>query len=173
MVTKRGYPCRDIPDGLCYCRCHAVSLAPKKRRRHRPNAYLPSHDALVRAMVEQGDHPAVIAATLSERFGIARTEGSVRQRMRLLGLSSRVGWWSRDDVIRLLGIPWQRLVALEQAGRIDGVEYGRWRRYRLHDLEELVRSEAGRGIDPRRVRDRRLRALAETAALANRRSATS
>lgn len=50
MVTKRGYPCRDIPDGLCYCRCHAVSLAPKKPRRHRPNAYLPSHDALVRAL---------------------------------------------------------------------------------------------------------------------------
>jgi hypothetical protein len=168
----RGAYCRDVPGGRCACRCHALrrSAGEDTSRERRWNAWLPEHDAYVRRLVGHGVSPEAIAERISARFkGRPRTPLAVRQRIRKLDLSMRAGWMSGEDLMRALGIYRRRIAQYEAQGLLTNAPWGRWRRYADRDIDALIRAEAGITIDPRRVRDPRLKALAETSASVNRR----
>ncbi len=165
----RGAYCQDVPGGRCWCRCHAER---KAKHPSRWDAWLPSHDDALRSLIADGAAPERCAEILSERFPVFRSRHAVQLRIKHLGLSSRDGWVSGEDLIRLLGVYRRRIQQFEARGLLTPNAYGRWRRYRAAEVEALISSEAGATIDPRRVRDPRFRSLAETAAIANRRRAT-
>jgi hypothetical protein len=130
---------------------------------------MPSQDATLRELVASGLDPEQIAAELTKRGPVPRSKFAVRKRLNALGLSTRDGWMSGEDLIRSLGIYRARVTWFEQQGLLTPSTWGRWRRYRIAEVEALIESQAGLTIDPRRVRDPRFKALAETAAAVNRR----
>lgn len=151
--------------------CGHWKRSPQGEKRPAWNAWTTRHDDVLTKLVNDDHHPADIAAMLSERFHVPRTDLAVRRRIKHLGLSRREGWYSRTDLIAMLGLHQRKLEALEQAGAIEPTRYGAWRRYPTATVEQLVREHAGSLIDPRRVRDPKLKALAETSAIVNRRRA--
>lgn len=169
---KRGSYCQDMPDGRCICRCHRMRASKQRRGRPAKGAWLPPHDKALTALVKAGHAPERIAVLISERFSVLRTAHAVRQRIRKLELSTRDGWVSGEDLIRDLGIYRRRIAQYEAMGLLDRAEYGRWRRYSKASVERLIASQAGLTIDPRRIRDPRLRSLAEVSARVNARTAS-
>lgn len=171
----RGAYCQSAPGHRCVCGCHQTRAGKAKPGANtRWDSWLRHHDALLTDLVEQGHPPDVIAPIISERFSVPRTGHAVGLRIRKLGLSRRDGWMSREDVERLLGISHQkRMERYEAQGYLPTAAYGRWRRIRRADVERLVRDQAGVTIDPRRIIDPTLKALAETAAIVNRRRVAS
>lgn len=169
----RGMYCQDAP-GRCICRCHRVRAAKDRRRAFGGhgrawNSWLASHDDALRQLVAACTPPWEIAEALSARFSVPRTAHAVKLRIKQLGLSTRDGWVSGEDLIRGLGLYRRRVGQFEAQGLLTPAEYGRWRRYSLAEVAALVKAQAGLTIDPRRVRDPRFKAIAETAAVANRR----
>lgn len=169
----RGSYCASAPGGRCICRCHLISdgmrrIGPKAVRK---DAWLPKHDTAIKALVESAMTPDQVAVALTDRFHIARTGESVRRRMVKLGLSSREGWVSGEDLVRTLGLYRRRLQQFEASGLLQGTSWGAWRRYPLAMVEELIRAQAGLTIDPRRIKNPAWKSLAEVSAVANRRSA--
>jgi hypothetical protein len=167
---RDAWPCRSQPGG-CGCHCHALVKGKARSARRARDAWLPEHDALILEMVKRGEAPAAIAEALSVRFPIPRSEQGVRRRLVRLGISTRDGWWSRWETSRMLGVSKDTLARLEGDGLLEPQPFATWRRYRADDIERLVREQAGHRIDPRRVRDPRLRSLAEVSALVNARTA--
>ncbi len=166
---KKLHPCPDVPTG-CACRCHAIGLARSSQGATHPNAWTKAHDALLLELCLDGVTVTAIADRLTERFGISRTPLGVRQRLKKLGASRRDGWWTLNELVEVLGTSRRTLVTAEQAGLLPGAEYGRWRRYRAPDVEAFVKQAAGRIVNPARVRDPRLRSLAEVSARVNARA---
>lgn len=164
------YPCKDVPDG-CHCRCHAVGYG-RASGKLRVNIWSPDQDAVITKLLADGTHPAQIAEALNQRFPLVpRTEHAVRLRINKLGLVARTGWYSRSDMARILGTTQRRLAAWEQDGLLPTAShYGKWRRHRIADVERFIVAQAGLLVDPRRITDPRLRNLAETSALVNRRA---
>ena len=170
----RGAYCQDVPGGRCVCRCHLVRAGKERRAvkesrgaRRAPGAWLPAHDTALATLIATGTAPEQIAPALSAQFSVPRSVHAVRQRIRKLDLSTRDGWVSGEDLIRTLGVYRRRIAQYEAGGLLNRAEYGRWRRYREADVEQLIRAQAGRSIDPRRVKHPAWRSLAEVSAIAN------
>lgn len=163
---KRRYPCPDVPEG-CHCRCHAIGLGKAAQKTTRADAWTKAHDNALKSWAHDGHRVDALAELLTERFGIPRTALAVRRRLRQIDVSIRDGWWSMTDLIPLLGLSKTSLLNAERQGGLPSVEHGRWRRYSVADVERFITQAAGVTIDPRRVRDPRLRALAEVSATAN------
>lgn len=174
-IAFRGYYCRDNPGGRCFCRCHATRRTNDQRNKpqKRWDIWKPQHDEAITALVLEGHHPEVVARIISERFAIPRSQDSVRRRLSQLGVSIRDGWYSRDDLAKMIGVHHRKIAQWEQDGLLPVAEYGRWRRIAKADVDAVVAAQAGLAIDPRRIRDPRLRSIAETSAIANRRRAAS
>lgn len=170
---SRGSYCQSALGGRCFCACHANRRTKDRQRNKRTGwrAWLTVHDAAVRELAAAGNSPEQIAAAITARFSLERSAFAVRQRIRKLGISTRDGWVSGEDLIRTLGVYRRRVAQYEAQGLLRAAEYGSWRRYPLPMIEALIASQAGLTIDPRRVKDPRWRTLAETAAVVNRRRA--
>jgi hypothetical protein len=124
-------------------------------------------DEEVTAALDRGETVRQIAVRLY------LSEDSIRWRIKQLGRSTRDGWRSRQEVIAVLGVPRRAVDRWMQAGVLKVTRHGtRWTRISARDLESFVSAHAGLLFDPRDVQDARLRRLAETSALANRRRAT-
>ncbi len=123
-------------------------------------------------MVGGGLSPEKVSEQLTARGPVPRTVASVRIRINKLGRSTRDGWMSGEELIRQLGVYRARVSWFEAQGLLTRAQWGRWRRYAIVEVEALIASQAGLTIDPRRVKDARLRSLAETAAIVNRRRMT-
>lgn len=158
--TVRG---RVRCDNLgCECRCHRMKL------RRTATKATPEQDAMIGALLVQGQPIAAIASSLHI------SENAVLWRIRVMGRSTREGWWSRREVVRALGVSWRHLKRWQCAGLLKVTQHGtRWTRIRESDLEAFVKDHSGLLFDPSTVRDARLRRLAETSAIANRRRAVS
>ena len=171
-TRPRGSYCQDIPGNRCMCRCHLMRMGKLRQVVPVARSWQPRHDQILRDLVSAGTAPEQIAPILFERTAVARSVHAVRQRIRKLGISTRDGWVSGDDLIRTLGLYRRRVQQYETQGLLTPNSYGRWRRYAFAQIEALLQSEAGLTIDPRRVKDPHWRSLAETAAIVNRRRAT-
>jgi transcriptional regulator with XRE-family HTH domain len=174
-VPPPGWPCLSQPGG-CLCKCHSIRAgklkSPKTQVAHRKR-WLPEHDAVVRDRLQAGVHVEQIARELTERFIIPRTAMGVENRARRhLGLSLFDGWTSSTQLARRLGVPKSRIEAWRERGYLSGVpDFKQWPRYLEPEIEAFVQQHAGVLFDVRLVRDSRLRSLAETSAIANRRRA--
>lgn len=166
----RTWPCRSAPGG-CACHCHALSRGRATGKEPNRNAWKKAHDALLRERLAEGDSPSEIARLLTERFKVERTAAAVRLRMTRTGLTSRDGWVSRFEAGVLLGVGRKQMATWDAGGLLPSHPFGSWRRLRRSDLEAFVKAHAGLLFDARRVKDARLRSLAEVAAVANRRRA--
>lgn len=144
------------------------------RRVWSPNANLkrashwqPEQDALLRELVGRCDI-ATLARRLTERFGVPRTESSVKHRIKRLGLfilDHRP--YTTGEVARMLGM--SRTNLLETwvgTGRLHGER----RRCGLHgmltysrgELDRFVREHA-ESLNATRIKDSRLKVLAQAA----------
>lgn len=165
---SRGAYCQSAANGRCVCRCHYVQTGREQRGAKKPkDAWLTRHDEALSGLVEAGMPPDQIAEELSKRFRLPRTVHATRQRIRKLGLSTRDGWVSGEDLVRTLGTYRRRIEQFEASGLLQSADYGRWRRYSLASVEQLIRDQAGRTIDPRRVKNPAWRSLAEVSAVVN------
>lgn len=171
---KRGRYCYGSPGKRCLCPCHASAAGKTKAgAKRRLDAWTRQQDEMLRALLADGGSPSSIAEALASRFpDVPRTPLAVRERIHRLGLSRRDGWLSGEEVIEMLGVYRRRVQDYEARGLLTAAPWGRWRRYRLAEVEALVRQEAGLTIDPRRVLDPKLKSVAEVAAVVNRRRAS-
>lgn len=173
-MPRPARPCVDGPDP-CPCRVHQAQISSARRyraRKGRPaqyNKWFPRHDALLLERLDAGDSPEEIAHALTETFTVPRSANAVKLRITRLGRSLVSGWATRAEVSRRLGLPLEALARLDASGALPSTPYGTWIRYRLADVEAFVKAQAGLLIDPKRVRDPHWKALAETAAIVNRR----
>ena len=176
-MPRKAQPCVDGPDP-CPCRVHArIKARQRTRQRERRagaprdqyNRWTPEHDGLLRRLLSFGQTPEHIAEMLTRTYAVPRTPTAVKVRAVRLGRSLRDGWYSATETYRMLGVSDWTLREWTRQQRIPSSRWGRWLRYRQADVEQFVVDQAGRLIDPRHVRDPRLRSLAETAAVVNRR----
>lgn len=174
-MPRVAQPCVDGPEP-CPCRYHARIKARQRAKRlgggtarSQYNAWKGQHDALLIERLDAGATPEEIAHELTRRFKVPRTANAVKIRIPRLGRSLLEGWWTGAETARRLGLSWEVLQRLTDQGALIGCPYGAWTRYRVADVEAFVRAHAGTLIDPRRIRDPRLRSLAETSAIANKR----
>lgn len=118
------------------------------------------------AALDRGEPLARIAASFH------LTEDSIRWRLRQLGRSLRDGWHSRQTAAAMLGVSWRVLERWQQSGDLAVERHGRrWLRITDASLRACVERRAGLDLDPAAIRERGLRRLAETSAVANRRRA--
>jgi excisionase family DNA binding protein len=111
-----------------------------------------------------GEHPEQLAAR--EHL----TVDSIKWRIKQLGLSTRDGWRSREEIASVLGVGRRAVNRWMQAGLLRVTRHGtRWTRVSTGDLETFVSAQAGLLFDPADVTDPQLRRLAEVAATANHR----
>lgn len=165
------WPCKSKPGG-CDCHCHAL-VRRRPGKGDDPRKWEPEEDARLRDLLTGGCTLIDAAERLGADFGKQRTPNAVRIRATFLGLSTRDGWWTRAELRDLLGVPPKRLKLWEDTGILHPEQNGVWRRYHPSYVEQFVREQAGLLLDPRRVRDRRLRGIAETSSVVNRRRAAS
>lgn len=146
----------------CECVCHRAKV------RQIPRLWTPQMDEQITRGLDRGETVAQIAARLY------LTEDSIRWRVKQLGRSLRDGWRSRVEVSSLLGVSWRAVDRWSRAGLLKVTRHGtRWTRVADVDLEAFVAAQAGLLFAAEDVQDARLRRLAETSALANRRRAAS
>lgn len=147
-----------IADGTIPAERPNVNL---KRASH----WKPAEYDELRRLVGKHDR-ATIAAKLTEKFGVTRTEHAVKRALDRLGirlLDERP--FTTGEVARMLGISRQTVLArLVGAGVLHselwrGGQYG-MRVYGRADLERLIR-EHPEAYDAGRVKDRALKALAQ------------
>jgi hypothetical protein len=159
----------------CVCSCHGGS---PHSRAGVPLWTADEHEALRRLVLAGGDPDEVVNALLRE-FGRRRTRRAIVERARRMGLTFMRHHGS-ERVMRLLGISRYRLEQLIHrellpVQRHVGIASGnvaRWWRVDPADLEAFVERYAGTEVDPSRIRDRDLKALAEDAAIRNGRRAS-
>jgi hypothetical protein len=152
-------PCASLG---CACACHRAV------KRRPPIVWTHGMDRRLRAAIERGEHPEVIAD------GMALSLEAIRWRVKTLGLSLRDGWRSRQEVQAALGAPRRAVDRWMRDGHLRVTRHGtRWTRVTDDDLRAFVGTHAGVLFDPGCVEDPQLRSLAETAAMANRRRAAS
>ena len=130
----------------------------------RASHWLSEHDALLRDLVGKHDIPT-IAAKLTERFGLPRTESSVKHRIQRLGiliLDHRP--YTTSEAARMLGMSRNNLLeiyvrpGLLRCVRWRGGQHGMFV-YNHADLERFVREHHER-LNVPAMRDSGLRALA-------------
>lgn len=171
-LKNRGgtWPCKTLPGG-CPCRCHAlVAGRARSKRKPRADAWLPVHDTLIRERILAGDDLDAIAAALVRAFHIPRTPAAAARRITHLGLSRLDGYLIASDLAHMLGVCGETIRRWAVAGRFGSIRWGGHRRqYSRAAVEAFVREQAGVTIRPSRIRDQRLRSLAETSAIVNRR----
>lgn len=98
------------------------------------------------------------------------TEDAIRWRIKSLGLSTRDGWRSRQEVSAVLGAQRRAVDRWMRSGQLRVTMHGRrWTRVTDADLRAFVGAHGGVLFDPGGVVDPQLRSLAETAARANQR----
>jgi hypothetical protein len=145
----------------CECACH------RQKRRQAPRLWTPKMDQTVTELLNRGEPVGQIASRLY------LTEDSIRWRIKQLGCSTRDGWRSRQEVTAVLGTSRRAVDRWMRAGLLKVAHHGtRWTRVRNADLEVFVVAHAGALFDPDGVQEPRLRRLAETSALVNRRRAS-
>jgi excisionase family DNA binding protein len=155
MTATRAPRC---PVLGCECQCH------RARVRQVPRLWTPGMDRALTEALDRGDHPGSIAA------GMHLTIDSIKWRAKHLDRSLREGWRSRQEVAAVLGVGRRAVDRWMRDGSLLVQRHGtRWTRVRDADLEAFVSAQAGVAFDPSGVSDPRLRRLAETSALANRR----
>jgi hypothetical protein len=120
-------------------------------------------------MLSEGQSIPIIADALTDQFGVTRTVVAVQHRLEKIGVSSRDGWWSSADIRRRLGVGEKRFDGWVRTGVLSPSSRGHWDRFKPDVVETFVRDHAGVLFDPRHVNDSRLRSLAETSAIVNRR----
>jgi excisionase family DNA binding protein len=104
--------------------------------------------------------------TIADRLHL--TEDSIRWRARQLGLSLRDGWYSRQQITRLLGVNYRHVNRWMRAGQLPVRRHGtRWTKVREEDFKQFIAQYAGLLFDPSDVQNNDMRRLAETSALAN------
>lgn len=169
MSPKRGnkWRCQTQPGG-CPCTCHQRAEQRKRRTHQLATRWQPEHDAIVRQGIERGDTLRQIADSIEHDHQIRRPIGSIRNRITELGLSRRDGWRSQAEVARMLGVAEVTVYGWRERGHLAFEEHGRWYRVRDAALEAFIREQAGRLFDPLKVKDPKLRSLAEVSARANR-----
>jgi hypothetical protein len=146
----------------CECGCH------RARVRQAPTTWTRERDAFVSDALSRGQVLRVIAA------GLGVTEESVRWRLRQLDRSTREGWRSRVEVVRVLGVPRRSVDRWMRSGQLRVARHGtRWTRVTDADLRAFVEQQAGVLFDADGVADPALRRFAETSAIVNRRRAAS
>lgn len=131
----------------------------------RASHWKPEQYDYLRTLVGRHDKPT-IACLLTERFGVERTEQSVKRALDRIGvrlLDARP--YTTGEVARMLGISRQTVLSrLVGAGVLHselwrGGQHG-MRVYSRGDLERLIR-EHPEAYDAERIRDRSLKALAQ------------
>lgn len=142
----------------CECACHRAKV------RKAPIVWTTGMDRVLAESLERGDHAEEIAARLH------LTVDAIRWRIRQRNRSLREGWRSRQEATVALGVGRRAVDRWMQQGLLRFTPHGRrWTRIRESDLEAFVSTHAGLLFEPDGVADVRLRRMAETAALANRR----
>ena len=155
----------------CGCTCHQRAAKNRRRAYQISTRWTPEHDALISAGVARGDTLQQIADSIEHDHSVRRPVGSIRNRIAELGLSLRDGWRSQAEVARLLGVYEQKVYGWRESGTLAFEAHGHWFRVRHADLEAFIKQQAGRLFEPSKVRDPRLRSLADVSAQANRRTA--
>lgn len=175
VTPPNGWPCLSQPGG-CLCKCHAVragKLRSGKTPKKQANVWLPAHDAVVRERLAAGAAPEQIAVELTQCFKVTRSEGAVKSRAIRLGISLYDGWISSTQLAQKLGVRFHRIEDWRNRGYLKGVPgFKQWTRYLDHEVEAFVRQYAGVLFDVRLVRDPKLKPLAETSAIVNKRRQT-
>jgi hypothetical protein len=166
MTHRKSWKCIDQPGG-CPCQCHAIAAAKAANPQRRRGLWTPQRDDELRALMLAGTSQKEVAV----RLGV--TVNAIRHRQMELGLSVRAGWRSDFEVQRALGVSWRFTRRWRLDGQLvfRGHDTSTWHRISDADLEAFVRQYAGVLLDPARVRDAKLRQIAEVAAVVNRRKA--
>jgi hypothetical protein len=171
-MARTAQPCVDGPDP-CPCRVHAkIKARNRKGKGRRPvqyNHWFPRHDALLLERLARGDSPEEIAATLTDTYKVPRSGNAVKIRITRLGHSILEGWYSQTEVRRRLGISEHQARRWHEQGILPGTPYGAWLRYGVAQVEAFVREQAGLLLDPAKIRDPKLKAIAELSVAVNRR----
>lgn len=166
--APNAWPCKSQPGG-CLCRCHAIVTAKATDKTRQRNYWSAKEDDAIRRMLASGETLTAIADAVSQISGRHRTVPALKNRIVRLGISSRENWFTRTDLCYRLGVSPATFVGWVQVGLIEETRYGRWQRYSPEHVEAFVKAHAGVVLNPRFVKDRHLRSLAETSAIANRR----
>lgn len=168
------WPCLTQPSG-CPCRCHAISAARKGIRARRPTDWRPEEDAYLLRRHDAGDTPTQLRIALNDHFSLSRSLSAIRDRLVYHGRSFRDGWYSAREVARMLGVDHHQVTRWHTRGLLPMTRHksGVWFRVGRADLDAFVRTHAGTLLVVARIRDARLRSLAESSAPINRRRAAS
>lgn len=167
-MSRATWPCLMGPEP-CVCICHAVAAGRRaSRKKMGPRPYWTRERE---ARLSEGIEAGQPLASIAKAIGV--TVEAVRVRASKLGESTRTGWHTQRDVVRMLGVTTETVERWRQDELLEFVRHtgGRWFRISATDMLTFVRAHAGRVFDPSSVTDPTLRRLAETSAIANRRHA--
>lgn len=157
----------------CSCVCHAISAGRRagSRRRAR-NEWTPRQNRLVIVHLRDNSTVERIVRALYETEGVTRSRKAVVNKARELGLDWRQGWYTEHEIRLGLGVHSSRVrdwreTGLLSATRHIGLTSGHptpWWEFKDADVDAFIRAQAGLAFTPQIVKNRRWRALAETAA---------